>query len=138
MTAWDEFNADCENPDFFAEAACKGLDSDLFYPHPTDSHDEALAICKGCPVREKCLRYAFDNDEIHGIWGGMTEQQRKAITGSKNESLLAAEKRRRLKKLAAMPRLCSRGPLAVAEAFGITDRTANRDLSELREKGLIA
>jgi WhiB family redox-sensing transcriptional regulator len=39
--------------------------------------ENTLAVCKGCPVRIPCLRFAVENEITHGIWGGMTAIQRK-------------------------------------------------------------
>jgi WhiB family redox-sensing transcriptional regulator len=36
-------------------------------------------ICRRCPVRDSCLAYALENNETHGVWGGMTPQQRKDL-----------------------------------------------------------
>lgn len=69
-------------------AACKGPASDLFFP-PTvperkeeraEREREAKAICSGCPVMRACLDYALRIRETHGIWGGTTELERRAIT----------------------------------------------------------
>jgi WhiB family redox-sensing transcriptional regulator len=40
-------------------------------------------VCRSCDVREKCLAYAIENQEVHGIWGGTTAEQRKRLRGSR-------------------------------------------------------
>jgi WhiB family transcriptional regulator, redox-sensing transcriptional regulator len=68
-------------------AACRGPESSLFFP-PTyaerkDERDaregRAKAICAICPVRPECLEYALRVGEQHGIWGGLTEAERRVL-----------------------------------------------------------
>lgn len=64
-------------------AACAELDQAeadrLFFPERGRSVAPAKAICAHCPVREECLEYALDNVERFGIWGGMSERERKRL-----------------------------------------------------------
>lgn len=57
-------------------AACRELDTNLFYPTSGRRPTEALAVCAECPVRNDCLEYALNNHQHWGVWGGMTERQR--------------------------------------------------------------
>ena len=57
--------------------ACRDADPDLFFPTSRDSSDKAMAICGSCPVQPECLDYAFDAGERFGIWGGLTEKDRR-------------------------------------------------------------
>lgn len=59
-------------------AKCGG-DTETFYPEKGRSKNDAIAICRQCPVREICLQYALDNDEQWGIWGGMTAKERRLL-----------------------------------------------------------
>lgn len=61
------------------QAACHGLNPDLFFPVSEDDAAPALAYCAGCPQRVECLAWAIRNGERYGIWGGLTEQQRRRI-----------------------------------------------------------
>ena len=64
------------------DAACRDQPTDLFFPPHGVSHhevDRARTICQRCTVREDCLAYALDNREVHGIWGGLTERQRRQL-----------------------------------------------------------
>lgn len=63
--------------DVLTGAACQGKD-DLFFPENRSSgvYEEARKICKGCPVRQRCLDYALPIAGLHGIWAGLDEQQR--------------------------------------------------------------
>jgi WhiB family redox-sensing transcriptional regulator len=62
-----------------ARAACRGVDTEIFFPTTSDEEAEALAICAECPVRAQCLEYALRGRESNGIWGGTTPEQRRRI-----------------------------------------------------------
>lgn len=66
-------------PEWFDEAACRGVDPGLFHPARGDYAVErnALAICAGCPVRDQCLTHAVTHHELHGIWGGTSARERR-------------------------------------------------------------
>ncbi|MCF2131684.1 WhiB family transcriptional regulator [Strepomyces sp. STD 3.1] len=59
-------------------AACRTADADRLFVEGT-AQKKAKALCTGCPVRTECLAYALDNHIEHGIWGGMTERERRAL-----------------------------------------------------------
>lgn len=59
-------------------AACRGADVELFFSQEEDDQQRALAYCAGCQVRQQCLQSAIKNREIYGIWGGMSESDRRA------------------------------------------------------------
>jgi len=61
-------------PSFFAEAACRGMPADLFFPAVKGDHPSAGAkeVCAACPVQAECLAYAVEHKEEHGVWGGET------------------------------------------------------------------
>jgi WhiB family redox-sensing transcriptional regulator len=66
------------------EAACRDVDPDLFFPiGPTGSGlrqvDEAKRICRTCPAQAQCLAWALDHGVTDGVWGGTTEDERRAI-----------------------------------------------------------
>jgi WhiB family redox-sensing transcriptional regulator len=62
-----------------AQANCMGVDPDLFFPERGASTREAKEVCRGCVVREDCLEYALANGEKFGIWGGLSERERRKI-----------------------------------------------------------
>lgn len=73
--------------DWRVDAACKGMDTNLFFPEGRKGHinikksAEARAVCARCPVRPECLR---DNlHEVYGIWGGMGVRERRALRAEK-------------------------------------------------------
>jgi WhiB family transcriptional regulator, redox-sensing transcriptional regulator len=60
-------------------AACKGLDVTIFYPERGANPNRAQPICGECPVQQQCQDFAIDNDEQHGIWGGVALRKRRKI-----------------------------------------------------------
>jgi WhiB family redox-sensing transcriptional regulator len=62
-----------------SRANCMGVDPDLFFPERGASTREAKEVCRGCVAREDCLEYALDNGEKFGIWGGMSERERRRL-----------------------------------------------------------
>lgn len=62
-----------------AQGNCLGVDPDLFFPERGGSTREAKGVCQGCVVRDACLEYALVNGEKFGIWGGLSERERRRI-----------------------------------------------------------
>jgi WhiB family redox-sensing transcriptional regulator len=60
-------------------ARCLGADPDLFYPVNDEAAEPAKAICAICPVREPCLEHAITAREKEGVWGGLTERERRRL-----------------------------------------------------------
>ncbi len=77
-----------EDLDWQDDGLCKESDPEAFFPEKGGSTKQAKAVCKRCPVTEKCLQYALDNDERHGIWGGKSERERRLILNGTAESSL--------------------------------------------------
>lgn len=61
------------------QGLCRLHDPELFFPSRGDSGEAAKAICATCPVKEPCLEFALATNERHGIWGGMSERQRRRL-----------------------------------------------------------
>lgn len=61
------------------QANCMGVDPDLFFPERGSSTREAKEVCRGCVVRVDCLEFAIANGEKFGIWGGMSERERRRV-----------------------------------------------------------
>jgi WhiB family transcriptional regulator, redox-sensing transcriptional regulator len=61
------------------QAACRGLDTDVFFPLTDEEAGEAKAVCATCPVRELCLEYALVTRQDDGVWGGLTETERRRL-----------------------------------------------------------
>ena len=70
-----------EGPDraWQARANCMGVDPELFFPERGASTREAKEVCRGCVVRQDCLEFAISNGEKFGIWGGMSERERRRV-----------------------------------------------------------
>jgi WhiB family redox-sensing transcriptional regulator len=62
-----------------ADANCLGADADLFFPERGASTRRAKAICGECAAQAQCLEYAIVNGERFGIWGGLSERERRRL-----------------------------------------------------------
>jgi WhiB family redox-sensing transcriptional regulator len=60
-------------------ALCAQTDPEAFFPEKGGSTREAKRICLGCEVRDACLDYALAHDERFGIWGGLSERERRRL-----------------------------------------------------------
>jgi WhiB family redox-sensing transcriptional regulator len=60
-------------------ALCAQTDPEAFFPEKGGSTREAKKICLGCEVRAECLDYALAHDERFGIWGGLSERERRRL-----------------------------------------------------------
>ena len=60
-------------------ANCKGANADLFFPERGASTRTAKSICRECPVRAECLEFALSSGEKFGIWGGLSERERRRV-----------------------------------------------------------
>ncbi|MDR1386547.1 MAG: WhiB family transcriptional regulator [Propionibacteriaceae bacterium] len=62
-----------------ASALCAQTDPEAFFPEKGGSTREAKAVCRSCEVRQPCLDYALAHDERFGIWGGLSERERRKL-----------------------------------------------------------
>ncbi|NEY31118.1 WhiB family transcriptional regulator [Streptomyces sp. PRKS01-65] len=65
-------------------AACRHEDPELFFPVGTSGPaalqtEQAKAVCRTCPVREQCLQWALETGQSIGVWGGTSENERRAL-----------------------------------------------------------
>jgi WhiB family redox-sensing transcriptional regulator len=74
-------------PGWQAAGNCVGVDPDLFFPGQGDPTGAAKQVCAGCTVREACLEYALDNCERFGVWGGLSERERRRIRRTRNRAV---------------------------------------------------
>lgn len=73
-------SVDDESPlSWQADALCAQTDPEAFFPEKGGSTREAKRVCDGCEVRSECLEYALENDERFGIWGGLSERERRKL-----------------------------------------------------------
>ena len=75
----EPFEAPVEEPDWQERALCAQTDPEAFFPEKGGSTREAKRICSGCEVRAECLDYALAHDERFGIWGGLSERERRRL-----------------------------------------------------------
>ncbi|MFJ3231149.1 WhiB family transcriptional regulator [Streptomyces sp. NPDC086787] len=64
--------------EWVGRAVCRGSDPDVLFVEGAAQH-AAKAVCTGCPVRTECLAHALDHQIEHGVWGGMTERERRSL-----------------------------------------------------------
>jgi WhiB family redox-sensing transcriptional regulator len=74
--------------DWRYRAACRDEDPELFFPIGTTGPairqvDEAKAVCRRCDAIEECLTWALDSDQDAGVWGGLDEDERRALKRSR-------------------------------------------------------
>ena len=62
-----------------ADALCAQTDPEAFFPEKGGSTRDAKRVCSECPVSEACLDYALAKDERFGIWGGLSERERRRL-----------------------------------------------------------
>jgi WhiB family redox-sensing transcriptional regulator len=65
-------------------AACRSAEPDIFFPlsssgRSLDQIDRAKEVCAGCRVRAECLAFALRTNQVHGVWGGLTEEERLSL-----------------------------------------------------------
>jgi WhiB family redox-sensing transcriptional regulator len=68
-----------EDQEWQDRALCAETDPEAFFPEKGGSTREAKRICQGCEVRSQCLEYALAHDERFGIWGGLSERERRRL-----------------------------------------------------------
>lgn len=78
----DDLSADGKGSDWRRAAACRGADPDLFFPVSSTGRSlqqvgQAKAVCAACAVRRQCLEFALATNQAHGVWGGMTAEERR-------------------------------------------------------------
>jgi WhiB family redox-sensing transcriptional regulator len=84
LPSWDllpivDGEAIVEEPNWQERALCAQTDPEAFFPEKGGSTREAKKVCLSCDVRDECLQYALDNDERFGIWGGLSDRERRKL-----------------------------------------------------------
>ena len=72
-------------------ALCAQTDPDEFFPEKGESSSRAKAVCRACTVRADCLRFALDRGEEHGVWGGLTPEERRAADDASLADIIAGD-----------------------------------------------
>ena len=83
------------NQDWAAQAACQASQPDKLFVRGAEQN-KAKQVCGACPVRTECLAEALDNQIEWGVWGGMTERERRALLRRRPNALMARSSSRRL------------------------------------------
>jgi WhiB family redox-sensing transcriptional regulator len=76
---WSLFGVDVMTEQWQDRALCAETDPEAFFPEKGGSTRDAKRICAGCEVKQECLDYALANDERFGIWGGLSERERRRL-----------------------------------------------------------
>jgi WhiB family redox-sensing transcriptional regulator len=71
------------------DALCAETDPEAFFPEKGGSTREAKRVCTGCTVRAECLEFALTNDERFGIWGGLSERERRRLRLQRRDAVSA-------------------------------------------------
>jgi WhiB family transcriptional regulator, redox-sensing transcriptional regulator len=58
---------------------CQNVDPETFFPAPSEPADAAVALCRSCDVQGACLAWALEVGDCHGVWGGTTPRERRAM-----------------------------------------------------------
>jgi WhiB family redox-sensing transcriptional regulator len=83
--SWKEL-IDLNQQSWRLQARCRGVDPDVFFPVSDDDAEPAKAICAYCPVRQACLEWALGTREKNGVWGGLTERERRRVLRQRRKS----------------------------------------------------
>jgi WhiB family redox-sensing transcriptional regulator len=75
--------------DWRLDALCAETDPEAFFPEKGGSTREAKRVCSGCSVRTECLESALRNDERFGIWGGLSERERRRLRLMRRDAISA-------------------------------------------------
>jgi hypothetical protein len=58
---------------------CSRQDPETFFPAPRETSETAVSLCRACDVQGACLAWALDTGDCHGVWGGTTARERRAM-----------------------------------------------------------
>lgn len=68
-----------QDPAWRTRGGCQNVDPETFFPAPSEPADAAVAVCRTCDVQGSCLAWALDVGDCHGVWGGTTPRERRAM-----------------------------------------------------------
>jgi WhiB family redox-sensing transcriptional regulator len=71
-------------------ANCRGLDTTQFFPQRGEDTRHAKEVCRRCTVRTECLAAALDRRERFGVWGGLSERERRALRRARRAGIEVA------------------------------------------------
>ena len=105
-------------------AACRGTGLEVFFPSRGESAAPARQVCAACPVRQPCLDYAITNRITHGVWGGLTERERRVLRSSWVRAL-----RRERDRAIVAAETDGYTAAAIGRTFGLSRTSVTRVLS---------
>ena len=105
-------------------AACRGTDLEVLFPGRGESAEPARQVCAACPVCQPCLDYAITNRIAYGVWGGLTERERRAL----RTSYLRAVRRERDRDVSAAA-AAGYTAASISRTFGLSRTSVTRVLS---------
>ena len=86
--SWDA-GAPADEAAWRLDALCAETDPEAFFPEKGGSTREAKRVCVGCDVRAECLEFALASDERFGIWGGLSERERRRLRLMRRDAISA-------------------------------------------------
>ena len=81
-----EFLTDPEVVAWQEQALCAQTDPETFFPEKGGSVKPAKRVCMACPVRAECLEWALETGERYGIWGGLSERERRKVKKQRDDA----------------------------------------------------
>jgi WhiB family redox-sensing transcriptional regulator len=115
-----------------ADAACRDLGNHLFFFERGDNFStiaESKKLCATCPVSDRCLQYALNNNIIYGIWGGKTPEERRRLTNHRSP-FISDDKIEMTKRVRKYREQGHKGPVAqTALDYRVSRATVRRALS---------
>ena len=112
-------------------AACRGTDLDVFFPERGETAGPARQLCARCQVRQPCLDYALSNRITHGIWGGLTERERRPL-----QSTWVQDSRRDRDRAILAADAAGYTTAAIGRSFGLSRTSVTRIVNQRGRPGL--
>jgi len=113
------------------QAACCGTDLDVFFPERGESAGPARQVCAACQVRKPCLEYALSNRITSGIWGGLTERERRPL-----QSAWVQEAQRDRDRAVLAAGAAGYTTAAIGRSFGLSRTSVTRIVHQGGHPGL--
>jgi len=84
-TVWPPYEPATTPLPWMDEGLCAQTDPEAFFPESGQSTIPAKNVCRTCPVRHECLEYALTHHIRYGVWGGLSERERRPIIAARNK-----------------------------------------------------
>jgi len=111
------------DPAWRTRGACQTVDPETFFPAPSEPADAAVALCRTCDVQGPCLAWALEVGDCHGVWGGTTPRERRAmLVAWRAETPGRAGDEQQRPALPPMTILDARTPLELRDPVGASAR----------------